>query len=75
MAGTSIDITCNLKADIGYRYRYIVGGDMFGYNENGGPGRDKGISSHEARIGARYNFGGCSTPPAYEPEPAPLVYK
>jgi opacity protein-like surface antigen len=75
MAGTTVDITCNLKADIGYRYRYIVGGDMFGYADNGGPGRDKGISSHEARIGARYNFSGCDTPAAYEPEPAPLVYK
>jgi opacity protein-like surface antigen len=75
MAGASIDITCNLKADVGYRYRHIVGGDMFGYVDNGGPGRDKGFDSHEARIGARYVFSGCDTPPAYEPEPQPLVYK
>ncbi|AYD02056.1 outer membrane protein [Neorhizobium sp. NCHU2750] len=75
MAGTSIDITCNLKADIGYRYRRILGGDMFGYEENGGPGRDKGFASHEARIGARYTFGGCQTPVAYEPPPALPVYK
>jgi opacity protein-like surface antigen len=75
MAGASIDLTCNLKADIGYRYRHIVGGDMFGYNANGGPGEDKGFDSHEARIGARYTFGGCDTPPAYEPPPSPIVYK
>ncbi len=75
MAGASIDITCNLKADIGYRYRRITSGDMFGYNLGGGPGRDKGFDSHEARVGARYMFGGCDAPPAYEPEPTPLVYK
>jgi opacity protein-like surface antigen len=75
MAGASIDITCSLKADVGYRYRHIVGGDMFGYADNGGPGRDKGFDSHEARIGARYQFGGCDTPAPYEPAPEPIVYK
>lgn len=75
MAGATIDVTCNVKADVGYRFRYVDGGDMFGYASNGGPGRDKGFYSHEARFGARYVFGGCATPVAYEPEPAPLVYK
>jgi len=78
MAGSSIDLTCNLKADVGYRFRHIEGGDMFGYAENGGPGYDKGINLHEARVGARYNFGGCETaaymPPADIPA-APQVYK
>lgn len=74
MAGAAIDITCNLKADIGYRYRHIMGGDMFGYNLGGGPGDDKGFDMHEARIGARYTFGGCEAPP-YEPPPEPIVYK
>lgn len=78
MAGTAIDLTCNLKADVGYRYRHIEGGDMFGYAENGGPGYDKGLNLHEARVGARYNFGGCETasymPPADIPV-APAVYK
>jgi opacity protein-like surface antigen len=75
MAGTSIDVTCNLKADIGYRYRHISGGDMFGYADNGGPGRDKGFDTHEARVGARYVFGGCDAPVAYEPPAEPIVYK
>ena len=75
MAGASIDITCNWKADVGYRLRHVSGGEMFGYALNGGPGKDKGFYSHEARIGARYTFGGCDTPPAYEPEPQPIVYK
>ncbi len=75
MAGASIDVTCNLKADVGYRFRYVDGGDMFGYAVGGGPGRDKGFYSHEARVGARYMFGGCDTPVAYEPPPQPIVYK
>jgi opacity protein-like surface antigen len=75
MAGATVDITCNLKADVGYRFRYIDGGDMFGFASGGGPGKDKGIYSHEARVGARYLFNGCDTPVAYEPAPEPIVYK
>jgi len=78
MAGASVDVTCNLKADIGYRFLHVDGGSMFGYAENGGPGRDKGFNVHEARVGARYQFGGCQTA-SYEPPPEiPLqqpVYK
>jgi opacity protein-like surface antigen len=78
MAGASIDVTCNVKADVGYRFLHVGGGEMFGYNENGGPGRDKGFNVHEARLGARYLFGGCQTA-SYEPAPEiPLqqpVYK
>ena len=40
---------------------------MFGYKENGGPGRDKGVYLHEARAGLRYSFGGCEQA-AYVPE-------
>lgn len=77
MAGASYDITCNLKADAGYRFRHIQGGNMFGYNANGGPGYDKGINSHELRIGARYVFNGCSAQPYEAPVDVaqPLVYK
>lgn len=79
MAGASVDITCNLKADIGYRFRHIEGGNMFGYASNGGPGRDKGMYSHEARLGARYAFNGCDQMAEVD-EPAPIqmqpaVYK
>ncbi|MBB4102008.1 outer membrane protein [Allorhizobium borbori] len=76
MAGASYDLTCNIKADAGYRFRHIEGGDMFGYKANGGPGYDKGINSHELRIGARYVFNGCSAQP-YEPPmiAPPPVYK
>lgn len=75
MAGATIDVTCALKADVGYRFRHITGGDMFGYADNGGPGRDKGFYSHEARVGARYLLGGCDTPVSYEPPMEPIVYK
>lgn len=75
MAGASIDITCDWKADVGYRFRQTSGGDMFGYKANGGPGRDKGFYSHDIHVGARYQFGGCPQPVAYEPPPQPLVYK
>ena len=79
MAGASIDVTCNLKADVGYRYRHIEGGNMFGYAQSGGPGYDKGISSHEGRVGMRYIFNGCDQQQAYVP-PAeipmqPAIYK
>lgn len=65
MAGTAIDINCNLKADVGYRFRHITGGNMFGYNENGGPGSDKGFNIHEARAGLRYSFDNGDCAPAY----------
>lgn len=75
MAGASIDVTCNVKADVGYRFRHTLGGDMFGYASNGGPGYDKGFYSHSVHAGARYVFGGCETPVAYEPPPELPVYK
>jgi opacity protein-like surface antigen len=75
MAGASIDVTCNVKADLGYRFRHTMGGDMFGYASNGGPGYDKGFYSHSVHAGARYVFGGCETPVAYEPPVELPVYK
>jgi len=77
MAGASVDLTCKLKADVGYRYRHISGGRMFGFALNGGPGYDGGISSHEVRGGLRYSLGGCAQEQVYiEPAPImPIVYK
>lgn len=79
MAGTAIDINCKLKADIGYRYRHVSDGPMFGRKLNGGPGRDDGFDIHEARAGLRYSFGddNCQQaylPPADMPQPQ-AVYK
>ncbi|MEI2299504.1 outer membrane protein [Ensifer sp. MJa1] len=74
MAGTAIDLTCNLKADIGYRFRQVDDGDMFAFANGGGPGFDDGFYIHEARAGLRYSFGNvCEVP--YEPPPEPIVYK
>jgi opacity protein-like surface antigen len=75
MAGASIDITCDWKADVGYRFRQTTSGDMFGYKDNGGPGRDKGFYTHDVHVGARYQFGGCPQPVAYEQPAQPMVYK
>ena len=79
MAGTAIDINCKLKADVGYRYRHVVGGDMFGYVEQGGPGFDKGLDIHEARAGLRYSFdNNCEQaylPPVDMPQQEQPVFK
>lgn len=80
MAGASIDVTCNLKADVGYRFRQIGSGDMFGTSGTGltSGGRDKGITSHEVRVGGRYVFNGCDTAQYIPPADIPLqptVYK
>lgn len=78
MAGASIDVTCAVKADVGYRYRHISGGGMFkSLTSDGYQGYHKGISSHEVRGGLRYGFGGCADQEVYiEPAPImPAVYK
>ncbi len=77
MAGVSVDVTCNLAADVGYRWRRIEAGSMFSYAANTGPGYDKGIDTHEVRAGLRYQLGGCAEKPVevvYQPAPLP-VYK
>ena len=80
MAGASFDVTCQLKADVGYRFRQIGSGDMFGVSASGasGPGRSKGFTSHEVRVGGRYFFNGCDTAQYIPPADIPLqptVYK
>jgi opacity protein-like surface antigen len=67
MAGASIDVNCQVKADIGYRYRNVAGGDMFGFSTGAGPGYDKGFDIHEFRTGVRYALGGDSCQTAYLP--------
>ena len=78
MAGASIDVTCNLKADVGYRYRNIASGGMFkSLTSAGAQGFHRNMSSHEVRGGLRYSLGGCEPEQAYiEPAPIlPAVYK
>jgi opacity protein-like surface antigen len=58
MVGASIDVACNLKADVGYRYRHVEGGRMFEFAGGNGPGYNEALKSHEARIGLRYAIGG-----------------
>ncbi|KQT01756.1 MULTISPECIES: outer membrane protein [unclassified Rhizobium] len=73
MAGTAIDLTCNTKADVGYRFRHVLGGNMFGSAANSGPGSDEGLYLHEARAGIRYSFGGCQE--AYLPSSDAAIIK
>ena len=80
MLGTAIDVNCKVKADVGYRYRHVDDGPMFGYKLNGGPGRDDGFDIHEARAGIRYALGdqGCQQaylPPADMPQQPQPVFK
>ncbi|MBB4004675.1 opacity protein-like surface antigen [Aurantimonas endophytica] len=87
MAGASVDLTKQLKLDVGYRYTRVFEGDAFGYDQvdsafgaSGVQGRDHGFNLHAVRAGLRYEFGGgfgkgkeplYAAAPAYE-EPAPF---
>ena len=63
MAGAAYDLTKNLKLDLGYKYRHIDGGDMFGWDDfsdaagaSGIQGTDDGFSTHEVKVGLRYEL-------------------
>lgn len=63
MAGFAYDVTRNLKVDIGYKYRRISSGDMFGWSSadsmngaTGVQGHDGGFSQHEVHVGLRYEL-------------------
>lgn len=63
MAGVAYDVSRKLKIDLGYRYRRIAGGPMYGFDAAGAAagasgvqGRDKGLSQHEVKIGMRYSL-------------------
>lgn len=71
MVGASYDVTCNLKADLGYRFRHTAGGRMFDFASNAGPATHKAITTHEVRTGLRWAIGGngCGQhAAAYQPE-------
>jgi opacity protein-like surface antigen len=58
MAGFAYDITQNFKLDLGYKYRSIDGGDMFGWDspQTFGDGSHGSIDSHEVNVGLRYEL-------------------
>ncbi len=63
MAGVAYDVSNNVKVDLGYRYRRIAGGNMFGFDAataaagaSGVQGRDNGFSQHQVRVGLRYSL-------------------
>ncbi|MEX6507090.1 outer membrane protein [Jiella sp. M17.18] len=85
MAGTSVDLSQNLKFDVGYRYLHINGGRTAGYDAadrdpctygvcaNGATGaqtRDNGFDIHTIKAGLRYEFGGGT---GFGKAPAPVV--
>jgi opacity protein-like surface antigen len=60
-AGTSVAITKNVSADVGYRYQDLgkvkVNTDFSPYNEAANPtGNKTNLSAHEIQAGVRYNF-------------------
>jgi opacity protein-like surface antigen len=58
MAGVAYDISKNFKLDLGYKYRSIDGGDMFGWDspQTFGNGSHGNIETHEVRMGLRYEL-------------------
>lgn len=58
MAGVAYDISKNFKLDLGYRYRNIDGGDMFGWDSanNFGDGSTDNFQTHEVKLGLRYEL-------------------
>jgi opacity protein-like surface antigen len=63
MAGLAYDVTREIKLDVGYRYRHVDGGDMFAFDPptqsagaTGVQGEDPGFTTHEVRVGFRYEL-------------------
>ncbi len=58
MAGVAYDVTRNIKLDVGYKYRNIEGGDMFGFDspQTAGDGSHGDIEQHEVKVGLRYEL-------------------
>lgn len=58
MAGVAYDVTKNFKVDVGYKYRSIDGGDMFGWDspQTIGDGSHGNIDTHELKVGLRYEL-------------------
>ena len=62
MAGTSYDVSDNLKIDAGYRYLNIGDAATKTFSDAGTTSsiKYKDLTAHEVRVGLRYEFGGGS---------------
>lgn len=63
MAGFAYDITKNLKVDVGYMFRHVAGGSMFGFSAAsqaagaaGAEASDPGFNQHQIKVGLRYEL-------------------
>ena len=58
MAGAAYDLTPTMKLDLGYKYRRIEGGQMFGWDspQTAGNGSHGDIDQHEVKVGLRYEL-------------------
>ncbi len=59
MAGIAFDVTKNMKIDVGYKYRHIGSGQMFGFNTAGATGTQGShpdITQHVVTLGLRYDL-------------------
>ncbi len=63
MAGVAMDVSKNLKIDLGYRYRRIAGGSMARWDATsvaagatGTRAEDNGFTTHEVKVGLRYEL-------------------
>ncbi len=63
MAGVAFDVTRNMKIDLGYTYRKIAAGDMFGWTADdttagatGTQGTTPSITQQIVRVGLRYEL-------------------
>ena len=75
-AGASFDINCRLKADAGYTFTRIEGGEAFEFPDGSGllgtQGFDQGIDIHTGRVGLRYALSDAGCHSAPQPQ---VVYK
>jgi len=58
MAGVAYDVSQNFKIDVGYKFRSIDGGDMFGWDspQTFGDGASGSLDTHEIKVGLRYEL-------------------
>jgi opacity protein-like surface antigen len=84
MAGVGIDVTKNVKLELGYRYLNMGKAESGSAELSGLVGnpanlivRMKDVDSHDFKMGMRWmlNTDCCAAPVAYAPPPAPMIRK